>query len=282
MKNNNERIYIPFDEQKLNLFNIWEQMFTELKNSREIIWRLFLRDFTAGYKQSLLGIIWTILMPLIMVSIFVFLNTSGILNIGQTSVPYVAFALLGLTLWQFFSSGLIACTNCLVLSGGLITKTNFPKETLVFSSMAQSFLDFLIRIIFVGIVFIIFRICPSWKVIFLPLILIPLILFTIGLGFLFSLFNAFIHDITNIVWLFVTLLLFITPILYPQPESEIYNAFYKFNIPGILITSARDIVLTGHISQPIPFFYSCIISLIVFILFWTFFHLTEPIVSEKI
>jgi len=282
MKNPNEKVYIPISEQKISIFAVWTEMFDEIKSSYELIWRLFLRDFIAGYKQSILGILWVIIMPLIMTSIFIFLNYSGIFNTGQTTVPYPVFSLLGLTIWQLFSSGVISCTNSLVISGGLITKINFPKETLIFSSISQSILDFIIRFIFLGIVFVIFRICPSWKIIFLPLFLIPLILFTIGLGFLFSLFNAFIHDISNLVSLFVTFLLFMTPVLYQQPTSKIYNMFYKLNIPGILIVSTRDIVLTGNISQPTLFFYSCIISILVFVIFWTLFHLVEPIVSDRI
>lgn len=256
-------------------------MFCELIKSREIIWRLFLRDFIAGYKQSLLGFLWVIIMPLIMVASFIFLNRSGILNIGKTEIPYPVFALVGLSIWQLFASGLVSCTNSIVTSGGLITKINFPKESLVFSSIAQSLLEFTIRIAFLVIVFIVFNVYPSWKIIFLPLILIPLLLFTLGLGFLFSLLNVVIRDIANFVSLFVTFLLFITPVLYPQPSSRLFVIINKFNLPGILTTSARDIVITGSIPQLTSFIYASTLCLFIFVICWTIFHIVEPIVAEK-
>lgn len=279
---NGRTIIVPLSGQKINIFIVWKQMLDEHMNSRELTWRLFLRDFLAGYKQSMLGVGWIIIMPLLIVGAFIFLNRSGVLNIGQTSVPYPLFALTGLSVWQVFASGIIACTNCLISSGGLITKINFPKESLVFSSLAQTMLDFIIRIVPLAAAFVIFGVSPHWTVLFLPLLLIPLLLLTLGLGFLFSFFNAIVRDIGNAVSLLMTFLLFVTPVLYPAPDSATFVMLNRFNVPGILVTSIRDFVLTGAMPRPLSFICSCIVSVAVFVVSWTIFHLTEPIVAERI
>ena len=89
-------LYAPNRHLKLGI-RIWAEMFQELIRSRELIWRLFLRDFLAKYKQTVLGILWAIIMPLLMVGTFVFLNRAGVINIGKTEIPYPVFALLGLS-----------------------------------------------------------------------------------------------------------------------------------------------------------------------------------------
>ncbi|MEW6040510.1 MAG: ABC transporter permease [Elusimicrobiota bacterium] len=276
------KTYLPFNERRADLLVIWKEMFSELADSRELIWQLFRRDFLSSYKQSILGYVWAIVMPLVMVGAFVFLNRSGLVNIGNTSTPYPVYALAGLSVWQIFSSGLMTCTNSLVMGGGLITKINFPKETLVISALGQSIFEFIIRILLLAVVLAVYGVAPAWTVVFMPLAVIPIILFTIALGFIFSILNGLMRDIGNVLSLAVTFLLFLTPILYPLPASRIFILANKINVPGVLVTSTRDILLSGNISQPALFSGACIFSLACFIACWTIFHLVEPIITEKI
>src|SRR3990167_8286555 len=94
------KVYEPDAQIKMGYLSLWREMVKEMISSRELIWRLFLRDFMAKYKQAILGILWAIIMPLTMIGVFVFLNRSGVFNIAETGVPYPIFALLGLSIWQ--------------------------------------------------------------------------------------------------------------------------------------------------------------------------------------
>ena len=80
--------------------------------------------------------------PIITVGIFVFLNRAGILNIGETSVPYPIFALMGISIYGIFSTGLSVCSNSIIGAGSMVVKINFPKISLVIASMGQSLVDF--------------------------------------------------------------------------------------------------------------------------------------------
>lgn len=282
MKTDKVITYSPDRVLKMGFFAVWGEMFLSLFRSRELIWRLFLRDFSARYRQSLFGVLWAVLNPLITVGIFVYLNKSGVFNIASTNVPYPAFALVGLTVWTLFSTGLTACSNSIVSAGIMVTKINFPKSSLVISSMGQAVVEFIARAGLTVIVFIIYKVTPSWTVVFLPIVAIPVFLLTLGMGLFLSLLTAVFRDTINIVTLLTTFLLFLIPVLYPAPESGLFAAVNTWNPLSYLIITCRDIVLLGKITNPAGFWGSSIFSLFVFVFFWRFFHLVEPKIAERV
>jgi lipopolysaccharide transport system permease protein len=257
-------------------------MISELVRSRELIWRLFIRDFSVRYKQTVLGVLWAVIMPLVLVGAFVLLNRSGVLNIGELEVPYAAYALLGLTVWQVFAGGLTATSNSIVSSGSMVVKINFPKETLVIASFGQTLVELLVRLALVVVVFIYYRLVPHWAAVFFPLALVPLLLFTLGLGFLLSLLNALLRDVANIITLATMFLLFLTPVLYPEPQSAVFQALTRVNPLAALVAVPRDLVLGSSISNPAAFSVASALSLAVFILGWRVFHLAESRMVERI
>jgi len=275
------RVLIPEGLVREGVFKSFREMLKELVSSRELITRLFIRDFLVRYKQSFLGIGWIIIMPVIVIGAFVFMNKSGVLNIGETSIPYPAFALLGLTIYQLFSTGLTATTNSLLNAGSMVVKINFPKETLIISSMAHSIFDFIVRIVLVIFVFLFYKIVPSYKAIFFPFALIPLIFLTVGLGFVLSLLNCIARDTTNVVSLFVSFFLFITPVLYPEPKGILKN-FTRYNIISPLINAPREILINGYISKPWEYTVATIIAFFIFLFCWRLFHLVEPKIAERV
>lgn len=282
-KTNNKyhKIYQSNSQSNIGL-SFWKEMFTELLQSRELIIRFSLRDVSTRYKQSVLGILWTFIIPVFTVGTFIYLNYSGIFNLDETSIPYPAYALLGVTLWQLFANGISACTGSLAGAGSLIGKINFAKESLIFSSLGQAIFDFSINAVLVAAVFAIYQITPSWTIIFLPLALIPLILLVLGFGFILSVLNAVIRDTSKIVPLAMTFLLFITPVLYPAPTIEPMMTMNKINPIGILVTGARDLVIEGGLTQPVEFMYVSIFSLFLFLFSWRAFHMMEPRIAERI
>ena len=263
-------------------YRVWHEMVAELVGSHELVWQLFLRDFKAKYKQTMLGFLWALIMPLLTVGTFVFLNRAGILNIGKVDIPYPAYALLGLTVWQIFSGGLRACSNSIVAGGSMVVKINFPKEALVLSSLGGALIETMVRVALTAFVFAIYKIIPAWTAIFFPLTLIPLLLFTLGLGFMLSLLNAVLRDVANIVSLSTTFLLFITPVLYPEPKAAFFKAFTVFNPLAALVSGPRDLVIKGYLTQPVSYLFYSGLSLAIFLISWRLFHLAEIRIAERI
>ncbi len=282
MKSEKVTIYCPDRFLKMGFFSIWSDMFQGFFRSRGLIWRLFLRDFSAKYRQSLFGVLWAVLNPIITVGIFVFLNKSGVFNIGETNVPYPAFALVGLTVWSLFATGLTACSNSIVNAGAMVTKINFPKSSLVMSSVGQAVIEFLVRCFLTVIVFIAYKVTPSWTAVFFPLVAAPMFLLTLGLGFFLSLLTGIFRDTVNIVTLVTTFLLFLMPVLYPAPESGMFAAVNNWNPLSYIIEACRDIVFLGKLTHSAGFWYSTLFSLLVFGFSWRFFHIVEPKIAERI
>ena len=274
-------VYRPHQQVGWGL-SIWREMAMELLRSRELIWRLFLRDFTARYKQSVLGILWALIMPLAMVGTFVLLNRSGVLNIGELDIPYPAYALLGLTVWQIFAGGLSACSNSIVAGGSMVVKINFPKETLVIAALGQAVVETLVRLGLLVLVFALYRLVPHWTTVFFPLVLFPLLLLTLGLGLLLSLLNVLVRDIANIVTLATTFLLFLTPVLYPVGKEGVLAIVTAYNPLAALVTGARDVVVTGYLTEPLQYAWASGLSLVLFLVSWRLFHMVEPRMAERV
>jgi lipopolysaccharide transport system permease protein len=282
MDGKKKTVYCPDRVLLLGFFTLWREIFSNLFQIRELIWRLFLRDFKAKYRQSFLGILWALLNPVITVGVFVLLNKSGVFNIGETGIPYPVFAMVGLTVWTLFSTGLTACCNSIISAGNMVAKINFPKSSLVIAAMGQAVVDFLVRLILTVVVFTIFGIIPCWTVVFIPLAVFPFFLLTLGIGFFLALLNGIFRDVANIVTLFSTFLLFLLPVLYPPPATGLLSQINSWNPLSCMIVACRDLVFAGRLSDPSGFALSSLISIILFLFFWRFFHIVEPKIAERV
>lgn len=274
--------YEPDNSLKKGYFTIFGEIIDELKKNRWLTYQLFKRDFLSTYKQSFFGVLWAIVLPLFSIGIFIMLNRSGVLNIGDIGAPYSIYALLGMAFWQFFSNGLVACSNSLVNAGSMILKINFSKKSLVIAAAGKAIVPFIIQIIMVGILFIGYGITPHALSLLIPLCLIPLILFTIGLGFFTSLLNGVMRDIGNILSIFLTFMMFFTPVLYAKPRIGVLATLTKYNPLYYLVSTPRDLVLKGVVLEWNGFLVVCLISIILFIGCLFAFHLTETRVAERI
>ena len=276
MKN---EIYEPNKYLKLGI-KIWPTMFGELRDCKDLIWHLFKRDITAKYKQSIFGCLWALIMPFIAIGTFMYLNRAGIFNIGDVGIPYPVYALIGLSVFQLFSTGLVAGCNSLVSAGDMITKINFPRESLVIASLAQTIFEFVIKLILIVLFFIIYRFVPSWHIIFLPLVIMPVIILTLGLSLILSLLNGILRDTANVVSLLMSFLMFLTPVLYPVPQKQSY--LFNLNPLTPLISAPRDIIAYGAIQKPVEYGVASAIAILIFFIAWRIFHLVETKIPERI
>jgi lipopolysaccharide transport system permease protein len=284
MKTNNEDIktYEPDNSIKQGFFSIFKSIFRELNRNRFLIAQLFKRDFLAIYKQSFIGMLWAVIIPLVSVGTFILLNRSGIFNLGRIDVPYPVFAVLGMAIWQLFAAGLIAGSNSLVKAGSMIVKINFSKKSLVIASLGQSLISFLIQFILAVILFFTYGRPPDAAIFLTPLLILPILLLTLGCGFILSILNGIMRDIGNIISIFMTFFMFLTPVLYPKPETGILAQITKYNPLFYLVSVPRDIILTGHSGEWPGFRIAVILSILIFAGCLYIFHLTETRVTERI
>lgn len=274
--------YEPDNSLKKGYLSIFGEIFNELKKNRWLTYQLFKRDFFAVYKQSFIGVLWALIIPLVSVGTFIILNRSGIFTIGNINVPYPIYAILGMAFWQLFSTGLVAASNSLIKAGSMIVKINFSKKALVIASTGQSLISFLIQFVLVGILFAYYRITPSIAILWVPIIIIPIMLLTLGLGFILSLLNGVMRDIGNMLSMLMTFLMFLTPVLYAKPVTGILARITIYNPLYYLVSVPRDLILMGKVPELKGFLISSAISLIIFLICLVAFHLTETRIAERV
>lgn len=274
--------YEPDNSLKKGYISIFKEIVDDLKRNKWLTYQLFKRDFFAMYKQSLFGIFWAFIVPFISVGTFIILNRSGVFSAGDTKVPYPLYAILSTAFWYLFSTGLVSSADSLVRAGDMITKINFSKKSIVIAAFGQSIISFLIQLILVAVLLAYYKIIPSRAVLFIPVVIVPLLLLTLGLGFICALSNGVVRDISKALPMLITFLMFLTPVLYAKPQAGILAQITKFNPLFYLISAARDLILTGKISEYGGFLISSVISFIIFIICLVLFHLTETRISERI
>jgi lipopolysaccharide transport system permease protein len=280
----NEKIvtYEPDNSIKKGFFSIFPEIYFEVKQNRWLTYQLFRRDFAALHKQTHIGFLWIFIIPLINVGIFVMLNRSGILNFGDINAPYPMYALLGMAFWQLFSTVVITGGSAVNSAGDMLTRINFSKKSLVIASMGRPIISFFIQLLLAGILFVVYRTVPNKGTFLIPLVLIPLILFSLGLSFIISILNAAIRDTGNLLSISMTLFMYATPVLYARPKTGILSLITRYNPMYYFISAGRDLILTGKIIELKGFLCTSSLSLIIFTLALLFFHLTETRIAERI
>jgi lipopolysaccharide transport system permease protein len=262
--------------------SVWREMVGSVFDSRELIWRLFIRDLSAKYEQSILGYVWAVAPPLTTVAIFTLLSRNRVLSIGETSLPYPAFVFLGLTVWGLFSTGLGSITGSLTAAASVIKKMNFPREALVLSALGQALFDTAIRTVFLVLFFIWYDVSVSWSVLLLPIVLIPLLLITLGAGFLFATLNALVRDVGNALGIAIQFAMFLTPVVYPAPKTWPLSLMNYLNPVSAFVIAAQDLVVFGSLSNPQALVSSSLFGVALFIIGWRVFRLAQPIIGERI
>lgn len=274
--------YRPNNSIRKGYLAIYAEIFHEIISNRWLIFQLFKRDFTASYKQSMMGFVWAFVVPLISIGTFIMLNRSGIFNIGKTSVPYPLFVVLGMSLWQLFSTGLLAGSQSLVLAGQMISKINFSRKSLVISSVGQALIAFLVQMLLFVVLCAYYRIMPHVEILLLPLIIIPLLLMTLGLGFILSILSGVMKDVSTLLPMCMTFLMFLTPVLYPKPMQGILMHVGQYNPMFYFISAARELAFEGQINNMPGLVASSIFAVVVFVVCIKIFHLTETKITERV
>ncbi len=250
----------------LDLLSIW--------NYRELLYFLALRDIQIRYKQTLIGIVWVLLQPILTTIVFSVLFSS----IGQGTaqdIPYPLFAFSGFTIWTFFNAAIFNSSNSLINHTGLITKVFFPRLIIPISAVGAILLDLFFGLLSLLVVMLIYHATPNWTVIFAPFFLFIILLLALGLGILLSAVSVRYRDVKYILPFALQLWLFVSPVFYSLkvlPQKAIW--LWKLNpIAGAL--DGFRAALFGQEFDVYGIAVSIFISVIIFLFAVYVFHRME-------
>jgi lipopolysaccharide transport system permease protein len=276
-----EVLYTP--KSKIhNPARLFEEMYWDLLASRELAWRLLFRNLKAQYHQSFLGIAWALIPPALTAGGFAFANDTGLLNVGQTDIPYPAYVMLGTTLWQTFLEAFNGPQLAINASRTLLAQVKFPHESIILSQLGQILFNLIVKLIFVVVLFLMFQVPVSWTVIFAPITFISLIVLGTALGLLLVPVTNLIQDISRSLEMIMLGWFFLTPVAYPIPNKGILSIIVHLNPVTPLLVTAREVVTTGELSSFFAFAMTSLISLIGLVIGWIVFRLSVPFLVERI
>ncbi len=188
--------------------------FHDLWTYRELLCFLIWRDLKVRYKQSVLGVLWVVMQPLLTTLIFtVFLGKLA--RVPSDNVPYPLFAYAGLLLWTFFASAVTHSGNSLIGSAQLITKVYFPRMIIPGAAVGARLVDFAIAFTTLIGLMVYYGVAATWSIVMLPVIVLLLILLTLGIGMGTSALNVKYRDIGIALPVLIQLWMFVSPIVYP-------------------------------------------------------------------
>lgn len=276
-------VYEPDQRVKLGFVRCWIAMLTGIMQSRELIVQLFHRDILAGSKQSLLGIAWIWVSPLIGIASWLFLKQVGVLMPGRSDVPYPLFVLLGTTIWGMFMAVFASAASSLSANGNLILHASFSHQILVAQQVAQAGLSVAANLVLLAAAFAFFGVWPQWTVLLFPLSLVPLLLLGIGIGMIVSVFSILVRDMTKVITTLLGMLMFFTPVIYtPEAGNELLRQCIRLNPLTYLVGGARDLMVSGTIQDAQAYAVAVSFAVAVFLLSWRIFFISEQKVAEKL
>lgn len=258
-------------------------MLREILKYRDLLFILTLRDIRIRYKQAAMGFLWAIFMPMIAVLAGTLVKTA-ISLISNKPLDFTDIVSISVKVlpWTFFVSAIKFSVNSLVANRELVTKIYFPREVFPFASILACLFDFSIAMVTLTIVLVFFRIGMSIYILWLPIILIFLILFTAGVGLFLASTNLFFRDIKYVVEIILMFGIFFTPVFYSADTFKKWEVLLLLNPIGSILEAINSSVILHKMPDIFWLSYVGLASVSTFLAGIIIFHKTEPYFAENI
>jgi ABC-type polysaccharide/polyol phosphate export permease len=259
-------------------------MFGELVRYRGLLGMLAWRDIRVRYKQSLLGVAWAFLMPLIQTAVMVIVFQYGAITVnkeGTHGMPYILFVLSGVLPWTLFNATIASSMESLTRNSRLVTKIYFPREVFPLANVVGALVDFGIALLVFAPIYVWYAVkndvitMTPWLLLY-PVVVLIQVLFVSGLSMLLSMANLFYRDVKYIMTFVLQLWFFATNVVYPitferRPQFE-WLTYVNPMIP--LLNAYRDCLQgEGFVhSSPLGLGIATAICVAVFAFGWRVFH----------
>lgn len=204
---------VPMRQRPLHVVRGISAHLAELWRYRELLRNLVIRDLKVRYRNSALGILWSLGNPLLMMVVFTAVFT--VMTPAHKIEKFPVFVLCGLLPWNLFSASVTGGIHSIVGGAPLVRKVYFPREVLPISVVLSNLVNFLVALPVLFAFMLLFRLPLTPWALFLPLVIVVQVVFTIGVGLTLSTVNVFYRDTQIIMEVVMLAWFFLTPIFYP-------------------------------------------------------------------
>ncbi|GFO56863.1 transport permease protein [Geomonas sp. Red276] len=260
-----------------------KEMIDELVKSRELLLIITWKDIKIRYKQSIMGFMWAVLMPMLIVAAGVVVKVAISFVSGKPlQLADVASISVKALPWSFFISAIRFATNSLTGNSNLITKIYFPREVFPLAAVLANLLDFAVASAALTVILAFSGIGVSLQLLWLPFLVLMLIMFTAGTSLFLACSNLFFRDVKYLVEVFLTFAIFFTPVFYDVSTFGKWAPLLLINPVGVILEAINAVVVLHQGPDLAWLGYACGCSVVSFLVGWTIFHRLEFLFAEKI
>jgi len=259
-------------EQSRSSKNYWN----DLWKYRELFFFLAWRDILVRYKQTAIGLAWSLVRPFLTMLVFAFIF-GRLAKFPSGGIPYKIFVYVAMLPWQFFSTSFTDASNSLIGNSSMLTKNYFPRLIIPTSTVMVNLVDFLLSFVLLIGLMIWFHFTPSWTIITMPLFLIQALLISLGAGYYVAAVNVKYRDFKYIVPFVVQIGLYVSPVGFGSSlAGEKWRLLYSLN-PMVGVIDGFRWAISGDPNQIyLPGYYlSLAMTLLLTILGLWYFRKTE-------
>jgi lipopolysaccharide transport system permease protein len=252
----------------------------ELIRCRELLFFLIWRDIKVRYKQTVLGVAWAVLQPLLTMIIFTVIF-GRFARMPSDGFPYPVFVFAGLVPWTFFANGVTQGGQCLVNQQQLLTKIYFPRLFVPTAAIGAYVVDLAISFGLYGLILAYYRVLPSPNIVFLPIVVALTFVATLGIGYGLAALTVLYRDFRYVVPFMVQILLYMSPVIYPVSllKSWRYQMIMALNPMCGIIDASRSVILGTPWHWHVVAVSTCS-ALVLFALGLSYFRKTERLFAD--
>ena len=265
------------------MFTNMKKTFKDLFKYRDLWYMLTFRDIRIRYKQAAMGFLWAIFMPIIGIAAGILIKKAMAVVSGHSvDMQGVVSISVKVLPWTFFISSIRFSVQSLVGNSDLITKIYFPRTILPLASITACFFDFSISIVLLTLIFFWVNLGASIYLLWLPIIILFLLLFTIGIGLLLSSANLFFRDVKYIVEIILMFGIFFTPVFYDASAFGNWQTLLLINPLGSILESLNQTIVLKQMPNLFWLSYAGACSIFFFCLGILIFQEKEKYFAENI
>lgn len=261
---------------------LFNEILKDLMAGKELAWRLFVRNISARYRQTLLGYFWAIFPPLATTAIWLFLTQQKVVAISTDDVPYPVFLVTGTILWQTFVDAIQIPVRVVSESKSMLTKINFPREALPMTAFAECWFNVGVRLIVLILVYIYMGYMPVDTFILSLVGMLAMILLGLMIGLLISPFALLYEDVSNGLVLVTQVWMYCTPVIYAPSQDGWMGLINIYNPISPLLIQTRDWIISGNTEYFVPALMVTLLTLASSVFVFLLYRVALPRAIERI
>lgn len=254
----------------------------ELICYKSMIQSFIKKEVRGRYKGSILGFLWNFITPLMQIIVYIMVFT---IVFRPNIDNYAIYLIVGMVPWIFFSESISSGSGAIINNSELVKKIYFPRTVLPISIVLSKFVNYMISTCISFGIIILLGFDLNWQsLLLLPLAILLILVFSLGLTFLLSAIDTYLRDIEYIVNVILMVLIWMTPIMYvrEQFDSAFFNFILSINPVTYFIELFQDIIYFGTIPDISLILICTALAAVMLIIGWVVFHKLEPDFAEAI